>query len=65
MPMFFAIQQFGHNSAFPVKAEWDALVEEFIQYLIEIPGGERSFWLATRGALLSSCPARPDLVSGY
>lgn len=63
----FSIQQFGHNSAFPVKAEWDALVEEFIQYLIENSGGEKVFLVGhSLGALLSFkvAHARPDLVSG-
>lgn len=63
----FALPMVGHDSAFPVTKEWDALVNQLVAYIGEHAGGGKVFLVGhSLGALLSFRVAhtRPDLVSG-
>ncbi len=63
----FALPMVGHDPAFPVNNEWDALVDQLIAYLSTESPDQKVFLVGhSLGAILSFrvAHARPDLVSG-
>lgn len=61
------IPRLGHNPVYPVQDEWDALVQELIEFLVASSSGEKVFLVGhSLGSIVSFklAHARPDLVSG-
>lgn len=63
----FALPRMGHDPAYPVTDEWDALVQEVIAFITSHAAGQKVFLVGhSLGAIVSFkvAHARPDLVSG-